>query len=183
MALLRRARRPLPRRGCSPAPTSRARTETGRRCSPPASGTPEPPTRLRPCVSGVRGPACRLRRAHAQSRVRHSGSGLRKGRDCRVRGQPAGTGLGLPASCRDCGTPLTDRRRRHCNKCRRVFAKHVSAGRDKAATVPAQLRAKQTRPGARGTSRPDPRSNRRGIRVKGVSSASASDDLPLDPTA
>ena len=56
-------------------------------------------------------------------------------------------GLGLPPSCRDCGTPLPDRRRRCCEPCRREqLARQASAGRDRAATVLAQLRAEQRDP-------------------------------------
>lgn len=64
----------------------------------------------------------------------------------RVR-QLSGTGLALPASCRDCGETLNDRRRRYCDRCRRAqLANHVEAGRNKAATVLACLRAEQRDP-------------------------------------
>jgi hypothetical protein len=62
--------------------------------------------------------------------------------------QPAGTGLGLPASCRDCGAPLPNHRRRYCDDCRREqLAEQASVGRANAAAVLARLRAEQRDPG------------------------------------
>jgi CRISPR associated protein Cas1 len=64
----------------------------------------------------------------------------------KVRQSAAGS-LILPSSCRDCGQPLSDRRRRYCDQCRRAqVAAQVAKGRDKAAAVLAQLRAEQRDP-------------------------------------
>jgi CRISPR-associated protein Cas1 len=62
--------------------------------------------------------------------------------------QLSGTGLALPASCRACGSPLPNQRRRYCDNCRREqLAKQASAGRANAAAVLARLRAEQRDPG------------------------------------
>ncbi|HEX4033854.1 MAG TPA: CRISPR-associated endonuclease Cas1 [Solirubrobacteraceae bacterium] len=69
---------------------------------------------------------------------RSPGRGLRQTRDGH---------LSLPSSCRDCGAPLEDRRRRYCQDCRRVqSATHAAKARCSAATVLAQLRAEQRDP-------------------------------------
>jgi CRISPR-associated endonuclease Cas1 len=61
--------------------------------------------------------------------------------------QSSGGGLVLPTSCRDCGTPLPDRRHHYCQDCRRAQqAEHVAQGREKAAAVLASLRAEQRDP-------------------------------------
>jgi hypothetical protein len=53
----------------------------------------------------------------------------------------------LPNSCRDCGTPLTDGRRRYCDGCRaRRLAEHGPAARQRASEVLARLRAEQQDP-------------------------------------
>jgi CRISPR-associated protein Cas1 len=53
----------------------------------------------------------------------------------------------LPSTCRDCGAPLDDRRRRYCDDCRAErFADRAPAGRRRAAEVLAQLRSEQRDP-------------------------------------
>ncbi len=53
----------------------------------------------------------------------------------------------LPNTCRDCGTPLQDRRRRYCDDCRAQRLRvQGPAARHKAAEVLAQLRAEQRDP-------------------------------------
>jgi CRISPR-associated endonuclease Cas1 len=53
----------------------------------------------------------------------------------------------LPSTCRDCGAPLEDRRRRYCDNCRAErFANRAPAGRQRAAEVLAQLRSEQRDP-------------------------------------
>jgi CRISPR-associated endonuclease Cas1 len=53
----------------------------------------------------------------------------------------------LPSTCRDCGSPLDDRRRGYCDECRaRRFAEQGPAARQTAAAVLAQLRAEQRDP-------------------------------------
>jgi CRISPR-associated endonuclease Cas1 len=64
----------------------------------------------------------------------------------RVR-QARGDTLVLPNTCRDCGAPLEDRRRRYCRDCRRnQVAGHAVTARDRAAVVLAALRAEQRDP-------------------------------------
>jgi CRISPR-associated endonuclease Cas1 len=61
--------------------------------------------------------------------------------------RPRSGNLVLPASCRGCGGPVPDRRRRYCDQCRREqSATHVAGGREKAAAVLASLRAEQRDP-------------------------------------
>jgi CRISPR-associated endonuclease Cas1 len=61
--------------------------------------------------------------------------------------QANGTTPVLPASCRDCGTPLPNRRRRYCDPCKtRRFAKTGPRARQTAAGVLAKLRAEQSDP-------------------------------------
>ncbi|MGI8557669.1 MAG: CRISPR-associated endonuclease Cas1 [Solirubrobacteraceae bacterium] len=53
----------------------------------------------------------------------------------------------LPHSCRECGTPLRDGRRRYCDNCRgRRFQELAPRGRERAAEVLARLRAEQRDP-------------------------------------
>jgi len=53
----------------------------------------------------------------------------------------------LPDTCRDCGAPLPDRRRRYCNECStRRFADQGPAARERAGEVLAQLRSEQQDP-------------------------------------
>ena len=53
----------------------------------------------------------------------------------------------LPNACRDCGTFLPDRRKRHCDECRaQRWAKHAVRGRENAAAVLARMRAEQRDP-------------------------------------
>jgi CRISPR associated protein Cas1 len=53
----------------------------------------------------------------------------------------------LPNTCRECGAPLPDRRRRYCCEHRRErFTRRASAGRARAAEVLAQLRSEQRDP-------------------------------------
>lgn len=53
----------------------------------------------------------------------------------------------LPNACRDCGTHLTDRRKRYCDECHaRRWERHASEGRDNAASILARLRAEQRDP-------------------------------------
>jgi CRISPR-associated endonuclease Cas1 len=53
----------------------------------------------------------------------------------------------LPNTCRECGAPLTDRRRRYCDKCRaHRFAAQAPAARQRAGEVLARLRAEQHDP-------------------------------------
>jgi CRISPR-associated endonuclease Cas1 len=53
----------------------------------------------------------------------------------------------LPATCRDCGASLTDRRRWYCEDCRaRRFQERAPAARQRAAEVLAQLRSEQQDP-------------------------------------
>jgi CRISPR-associated endonuclease Cas1 len=53
----------------------------------------------------------------------------------------------LPSTCRDCGAPLPDRRRRYCDECRaKRFADQAPAARQRAGEVLAQLRADQRDP-------------------------------------
>jgi hypothetical protein len=81
------------------------------------------------------------------TRANHRAAWNERSPQRRVR-QPAGIGLGLPASCRDCGSPLPNHRRRYCDNCRRAqLAKQASAGRANAAAVLARLRAEQRDPG------------------------------------
>jgi len=55
--------------------------------------------------------------------------------------------LGMPNSCRDCGTHLADRRRRYCEDCRaQRWTQHASTGRQNAAAVLARLRTEQRDP-------------------------------------
>jgi CRISPR-associated endonuclease Cas1 len=76
--------------------------------------------------------------------------------------QLSGTGLALPASCRACGSPLPNRRRRYCDDCRREqLAKQASAGRANAAAVLARLRAEQR----------DPRHGGRAAQIRGTKNA------------
>jgi hypothetical protein len=81
------------------------------------------------------------------TRANHRAAWNERSPQRRVR-QPAGIGLGLPASCRYCGSPLPNHRRRYCDNCRREqLAKQASAGRANAAAVLARLRAEQRDPG------------------------------------
>jgi hypothetical protein len=53
----------------------------------------------------------------------------------------------LPNNCRDCGGPMSDRRRRYCEHCRSErFNEQGTVARDRAAQVLAQLRAEQRDP-------------------------------------
>jgi hypothetical protein len=53
----------------------------------------------------------------------------------------------LPDTCRDCGAPLPDRRRRYCDACRsRRFAERGPAARGRAGDVLAQLRSEKRDP-------------------------------------
>jgi hypothetical protein len=53
----------------------------------------------------------------------------------------------LPSTCRECGSPLDDRRRQYCDECRaHRFAEHGPAGRQRAGEVLAQLRSEQRDP-------------------------------------
>lgn len=55
--------------------------------------------------------------------------------------------VALPNTCRDCGAPLADRRRRYCDEHRAErFAEQGPAARQTAAEVLAQLRAEQRDP-------------------------------------
>jgi CRISP-associated protein Cas1 len=55
--------------------------------------------------------------------------------------------VALPNTCRDCGAPLPDRRRRYCDEHRAErFAEQGPAARERAARVLAQLRAEQRDP-------------------------------------
>ena len=55
--------------------------------------------------------------------------------------------LVLPNTCRGCGEPVSDGRRRYCDQCRRdQKAAAIANGRDKAAVVLASLRAEQRDP-------------------------------------
>ena len=55
--------------------------------------------------------------------------------------------VSLPDSCRDCGTRLTDRRRRYCDNCRtQRLREQGPAARQRAGEVLAQLRAEQRDP-------------------------------------
>jgi len=65
----------------------------------------------------------------------------------RERRQPRAANLSLPNACRDCGTVLTDRRRRYCDECRAArWTHHASYGRESAARVLARLRTEQRDP-------------------------------------
>ncbi|MGH2965989.1 MAG: CRISPR-associated endonuclease Cas1 [Solirubrobacterales bacterium] len=64
----------------------------------------------------------------------------------RKRRQPR-PALALPVSCRDCGAPLRDRRRRYCDECRaRRFREQGNEARRSAARVLEQLRSEQRDP-------------------------------------
>jgi hypothetical protein len=53
----------------------------------------------------------------------------------------------LPNTCRECGLPLTDGRRRYCDECRtQRFQEQGPAARERASEVLAQLRAEQQDP-------------------------------------
>ncbi len=55
--------------------------------------------------------------------------------------------IALPNTCRDCGTSLTDRRRRYCDDCRaQRLREQGPAARQRAGEVLAQLRAEQRDP-------------------------------------
>jgi hypothetical protein len=55
--------------------------------------------------------------------------------------------VALPNTCRDCGAPLPDRRRRYCDECRaQRFAEQGPPARERAADVLAQLRVEQRDP-------------------------------------
>jgi CRISPR-associated endonuclease Cas1 len=76
--------------------------------------------------------------------------------------QDDGGHLSLPPSCRDCGVPLRDHRRRYCTDCRRTqTAAHAENARGKAATVLAQLRAEQR----------DPAHGGRAAQIRGIKNA------------
>jgi len=90
--------------------------------------------------------AARVPRLTPLTRANQRAAWDQRAPNARAREAREGT-LVLPTSCRSCGRPVPNRRRRYCDQCRREqVASHAVGAREKANAVLAQLRAEQRDP-------------------------------------